>query len=176
MWTYINTDVIFSSITWSSWCSNTDQMSVSTFLIMHRSLSLHCAFHHIRQQITKYVMLMTGSSTEVPDQRRQLKGSYLLTNGIWCWCWAALTVYWFKEHNIVAVFSSPCLSGKVDDVAGSESVWSRKSAEHCLTDGRRPVKWVAMGSRWRRDRAGDQRNAVHILCAAHSTSLVFMKG
>lgn len=96
--------------------------------------SLHCAFHQIRQQITKYVMLMTGSSTEVPDQHRQLKGSYLLTNGIRCWVWAALTVYWLKEHNIMESFFSVSLR---------QSGWRCTERRHLVTQ-----KCRALLNRW----------------------------
>lgn len=59
------------------------------------------------QQVTKDVMLMAGSATEALGKHmKDEAGSYLLTNGIWCTAWAALTdgFYWLKEHNITAVF------------------------------------------------------------------------
>lgn len=49
----------------------------------------------------------------------------------------------------------------MDEVARSKDVWSRKGAERCYTDGRRPVKRVAMDSRWRRDHAEDGECMTH---------------
>lgn len=92
------------------------------------ALFLHVSFTllHTRQQITKEVILMAGSSTEVPGQHRQLKGSYLLTNGIWCWAWAALTggFYWLKEHDIMAVCFSMSLW---------QSGWRCRERRHLVT-------------------------------------------
>lgn len=96
--------------------------------IYDHALFLHVSFTllHIRQQITKEVILKAGSSTEVPGQHRQLKGSYLLTNGIWCWAWAALTggFYWLKEHDIMAVCFSMSLW---------QSGWRCREQRHVVT-------------------------------------------
>lgn len=53
-------------------------------------------------------------------------GSYLLTNGIWCWAWAALTggFYWLKEHDIMAVFFSMPLW---------QSGWRCREQRHLVT-------------------------------------------
>lgn len=69
---------------------------------------------------------MAGSSTEAPGQHRQPGGSYLLTNGIWCWAWAALTggFYWLKEHDIMAVFFSMPLW---------QSGWRCRERRHLVT-------------------------------------------
>lgn len=85
-----------------------------------------CACHQARQQVTEDVMLMAGSSTEAPGPAQTTGGSYLLTNGIWCWAWAALTggFYWLKEHDIMAVFSSMPLW---------QSGWRCRERRHSVT-------------------------------------------
>lgn len=124
---------------------------------------LHSACRQTRQQITEDVMLMAGSSTEAPGQHRQPGGSYLLTNGIWCWAWAALTggFYWLKEHDIMAVFFSMPLW---------QSGWRCREQRHLVTQRCRVLlnRWQETseesgnGQQMEKRSAGEKKNALCI--------------
>lgn len=142
--------------------------------------SFHCAFHQVRQQITKYVMLMTGSSTEVPDQHRQLKGSYLLTNWIQCWCWAALTVYWLKEYNIMAVFFCVYLAKRMT-LQGAKAFGHAKVqsiVKQMAGDQWSEWQWAADGEEIVQESGGMQSTycMLHTAVPAHNMFLVVIKG
>lgn len=93
------------------------------------------------------------------------RGSYLLTNGIWCWAWAALTggFYWLKEHDIMAVFFSMPLW---------QSGWRCREQRHLVTQRCR-----ALLNRWQEtsEESGNGQQMEKRLCSRPEECSVYTR-